>query len=145
MKQRLTSMKSLSSRPTVLLADSHDGVLNRMCRLLGDEFEVLARISDGAEVLDYVARLRPDAVVLDFAMPTMDGLHTARELRKRGITSAIVFLSMQRDLDYMKAAEEVRAGYVLKTRMLSDLLAAIRQELLRTPATPSSVLDKHRN
>jgi DNA-binding NarL/FixJ family response regulator len=136
-------MKSFSSKPTVLLADGHDGVLNRVCRLLGDEFEVIAQISDGAEILDYASRLQPDAVVLDFSMPTINGMRTARELRKRGIRSAIVFLTLQRDPDYVEAAEQIGAGYVLKSRMHSDLLAAIRRELLTTmvarpaPTTPN--------
>jgi DNA-binding NarL/FixJ family response regulator len=142
-------MKSLSSKPTVLLADDHQGILNRVSGLLADEFEVIAQLGDGAEVLHHATRLQPDAVILDFFMPTIDGIHAARELRKRGIRSAIIFLTMQRDPDYMDAAEEIKAGYVLKTRMQSDLLIAIRQELLKTTmepdATPVASLDESLN
>jgi DNA-binding NarL/FixJ family response regulator len=122
-------MKTPRTKPTVLLADDHEGVLARVSRLLGNEFKVVAQVRDGMDALNYATLLRPDAVILDFCMPSMDGVCAARELRKRGIRSAIVFLTIQLDPDYMQAAEEIGAGYVPKDRMQSDLLPTIRREL----------------
>lgn len=112
-----------------MLADDHEGVLDRVSSLLRDQFEVVARVGDGTDALESATQLLPDVVVLDLSMPTMDGIHAARELRKRGVRSAIVFLTMQRDPDYLRAAEELGAGYVLKTRMQSDLIAVMSDEL----------------
>jgi DNA-binding NarL/FixJ family response regulator len=124
-------MKMFAQKPTVLLADDHQGVLARVSRLLENEFELVAQVTNGLDALNYATLLKPDAAILDFSMPGMDGVSAARELRRRGIRSAIVFLSIQLDPDYIQVAEEIGAGYVPKTRMQSDLLATIRRELFK--------------
>jgi DNA-binding NarL/FixJ family response regulator len=51
-------------------------------------------------------------------------------LRRRGLATKIIFLTVQEDLDYLKAAQEIGAGYVLKPRMSTDLIVAVREALM---------------
>jgi DNA-binding NarL/FixJ family response regulator len=114
-----------------LLADDHKGILDRISRTLTDQFEIIATVSDGLAAFDCTLRLQPDVLILDFAIPNMNGIQIGRELRKRGIKSAIVFLTIQVDPDYMQAVAEIGAGYVSKRRMQTDLISAIRAELCK--------------
>jgi DNA-binding NarL/FixJ family response regulator len=117
-------------KPTVVLADDHPGNLDRISRTLGDEFEILAKVADGVEAVDCALELQPDILILDFAMPRMNGIQTARELRKQGFPSAILFLAIQADADYLQVLDQIGAGYVSKLRMQTELVPAIRAELL---------------
>lgn len=67
----------------------------------------------------------PDILILDIAMPKCSGIQEAQELRRRGTTSKIIFLTVQEDADYVWAASEIGASYVLKPRMIVDLPIAI--------------------
>lgn len=116
-------------KSTVVLADDHPGNLDRISRTLGDEFEILAKVADGVAAFDCALKLQPDVLVLDFAMPGMNGIQTARELRSRGFTSAIIFLTIHADADYLQAIAEIGAGYVSKSRMQTELVPAIRAQL----------------
>jgi len=123
-------MTDPGSRPRILLADDHAGMRASAAKLVGSEFEVVAAVADGFLALEAVARLCPELVVLDIAMPGLDGIHTARALRRNGNQVKIVFLTVQEDEDYVSAALDAGAlGYVLKSRMQSDLIPAIRQAL----------------
>jgi DNA-binding NarL/FixJ family response regulator len=116
-------------KPTVILADDHPGNLERTSRTLGEEFEILARVRDGVEAFQSALELQPDILILDFSMPRMNGIQTARELRKRGFCSAILFLTIHIDDDYMEVLHEIGAGFVSKLRMQTELIPAIRNEL----------------
>jgi DNA-binding NarL/FixJ family response regulator len=120
-------------KPTVVLADDHQGNLDRVTRTLGDQFDILAKVSDGVAAFNCALQLQPDILILDFAMPNMNGIQTARELRKRGFQSAILFLAIHADADYMQVVDEIGAGYVSKLRMQTELVPAIRAELLKRP------------
>jgi DNA-binding NarL/FixJ family response regulator len=122
-------MISSLKKPTVVMADDHPGNLARVLEILGDEFEILAQVADGATALSCALALQPDILILDFAMPRMNGIQTARELRKRGYRSSILFLSIQADADYMEALNEIGARFVSKLRMQTELAPAIRAEL----------------
>jgi CheY-like chemotaxis protein len=65
----------------LLLVDDDPAVLKRASEFLSTEFEIAGFASDGAEALDAIERLAPDAIVLDIAMPVLDGLQTACRLR----------------------------------------------------------------
>jgi DNA-binding NarL/FixJ family response regulator len=117
-------------RPTVLLADDHARMLESVSKLLSLEFHVVGMVSDGQEVLDAVGTLHPDLIVMDIAMPEMDGIRTARKLQQCKNKSKIVFLTVNQDEDYVTAALAAGAsGYVLKSRLQSDLLMALKEAL----------------
>src|SRR5262249_27724081 len=114
-------------RPQVLLADDHTLFLDAVEKLLEDHCDVVGRAADGQRLLAEVARLKPDVIVLDMAMPLLNGLEVARRLKETTPETRIIFLTMNEDPDV--AAEAFRAGasaYVLKRSAASELLAAIR-------------------
>jgi DNA-binding NarL/FixJ family response regulator len=113
------------------MADDHPAHLAQVLQILNDEFEILAMASDGETALNTALALQPDIVILDFAMPRRNGIQTARELRKRGFRSAILFLTIQADPDYMEVLADLGAGYVSKLKMQTELVPAIRAALAK--------------
>lgn len=118
-------------RATLVLADDHDDFVATVVRHVERHFEVVKTVSNGQALVDEVARLEPDIVVLDISMPILNGLDAARKLRSTGSPARIVFLTVQADPDYMQAALATGAlGYVLKSELASDLLPCLAQALL---------------
>src|SRR6185436_491410 len=93
---------------------------------------------DGRQALDLARRLRPDVVVLDVAMPELDGFQTLEQLRRDGPEPRVVFLTMYRDDEFVSAAITGGAhGYVLKSRSHLDLISAIDHALAGRLFVPS--------
>ncbi len=69
------------SKIRVVLADDHQAMLARVREELGEHFEVVAAVSNGAEALKAIAAFDPDVLVADISMPVLDGLQTATSLR----------------------------------------------------------------
>ena len=114
-------------RTRVLLADDHTLLLEAFKGLLEPEFEVVGAVGDGRALLAATQRLEPDVVVLDIAMPLLNGLDAARQLREKFPHSKLIFLTMNPDPDM--GAEALRlgaSGYLLKTSAASELGKAIR-------------------
>jgi DNA-binding NarL/FixJ family response regulator len=132
------------SRASVLLADDHEEFLAIERRLLEPEFEVVETVRDGRAAVEAAAGLEPDLLVLDLSMPIMDGIAAARSLRAAGSRTKVVFLSVQHDPDFARAALAVGAvGYVVKCRLASDLLLALRDALAgRSFVSPSVRLER---
>jgi len=117
-------------RARVILADDHADFLAATVRLIEPEFEVVATVSDGQAVIEEASRLEPDLLVLDIAMPELNGFEAARKLRADGSHAKIVFLTVHDDGEYVRAAQAVSAlGYVVKPRLASDLKTALREAL----------------
>ena len=116
-------------KPRIVLADDNPLILQRASLLLKDNYEIAATASDGAQAVRLVHEVNPSVVVLDIAMPVMNGLQAARQLRNCKQPCGIVFLSVQEDLDYIEAACELNASYVVKKRMNSDLPVALEESL----------------
>ena len=118
------------NRARLLLADDHEEFLAVEARLLEPEFEVVATARDGQTALEEAARLGPDVLILDLAMPVLDGLETTRRLRAAGSGMKIVLLTVHVDPDYARAGLAAGAsGYVAKSRLASDLVPALRATL----------------
>ena len=113
----------------VLLADDHALVRQGFRRILEDEadFEVVGEAGGGAEVIELDHKLDPDVVVLDMAMPEINGLHAAIEILRRHPGRRILMLSMYDDPQYVRnaLAAGVR-GYILKNALEIDLIRAVR-------------------
>ncbi len=115
-------------RIRVLLADDHEAMLDRLARLLATEFNVVGTATDGQQALDAAMELEPDVLVLDISMPVMNGIETARRRKEAGSETRIVFLTVHDDPDFAREALEAGAlGYVIKQRIASDLVAAIKK------------------
>ena len=118
------------TRPRILLADDHAMLLEAFTALLTPEFDVAGTVTDGRMLVDAFARLHPDIVVLDIAMPLLNGLDAGRQLRAQRTSVKLIYLTMNPD-PYL-AGEALRlgaSGYVLKSSAALELLQAIREAL----------------
>jgi DNA-binding NarL/FixJ family response regulator len=123
-------------------------MLEYVSQVLSGEFVIVATCGNGRCVLETVARLDPDLLVLDISMPVMNGIETARMLKKLACRSKIVFLTVHADRDYVEAAFSAGAhGYVLKPRLTVDLVQAVRGALqghtFVSPPVGSGLAGKH--
>ena len=115
-------------RIRVLLADDHTLLLDAFAKLLEPEFDVVGAVADGRSLLAAAEELKPDVVVLDIAMPLLNGLDAGRQLKKALPDVKLIFLTMNQDPAI--AIEAFRAGasgYLLKTSAGSELIKAIEE------------------
>jgi DNA-binding NarL/FixJ family response regulator len=125
-------------RLRVLVADDNASILAKASTRLARDFEVVAAVSDGRQALYAARRLDPDVAVLDVTMPEIDGFQTARELKQSGSRARIVMMTMHDSDEFVAAAIDSGAlGYVLKTRMHSDLVSAIDHAIAGRLFVPS--------
>jgi DNA-binding NarL/FixJ family response regulator len=126
------------SRRSILLADDHAIVAEGLQSLLEGTFEFVGRVSDGRALIEAAKRLLPAVIVADISMPILNGLDAVRILKKDGVRSKIVFLTMHSDSNLV--AEAFRAGasaYLLKQSAGEELTQAIEQVLVgRTYISP---------
>jgi len=124
--------------PRVLLADDHTLLLGAFEKLLSPECEIVGHVSDGRALIAAAETLKPDVIVLDIAMPLMNGLEAARHVKQRLRNVKLVFVTMHEDADL--AAEAFRSGasaYLLKRSAASELMTAIREVMKgRSYVTP---------
>lgn len=114
------------ARARILLADDHKEIRDRAVRLLEPEFEVVGTVADGNALLKASAQMKPDVCIIDISMPLLNGIEAAIRLRESGSKARIVFLTVNEDSDFVRAALRTGAlGYVVKSRMARDLCAAI--------------------
>jgi DNA-binding NarL/FixJ family response regulator len=122
------------SRARIVLADDNESMLERAASLLAAEFDVVAKVHDGQEAVDAIARLKPDLAVFDISMPVMTGLEAAAAVAGINDPPRVVFLTIHEDEAFVAAARRVgAAGYVLKRDMFSDLVPAVIDALTTEP------------
>ena len=130
------------TKTRILLADDHILLLGAFRRLLEPEYEVVGMVTDGQALLASAVEQKPDLVIIDVAMPQLDGLEAARQIKQRMPKVKLVFLTMNGSSDI--AAEAFRIGasaYLLKSAAASELQHAIR-EVLRGGSYVSPVISK---
>ena len=125
-------------RRRVLLADDHTLLLEAFEKLLEPDFTVVGAVSDGRALLAAAAELKPDVIVLDIAMPLLNGLDAARQIKKTMPAIKLIFLTMNEDPNLASEAFRIGAsGYLLKTSAASELPKAINEALCgRSYVTP---------
>jgi DNA-binding NarL/FixJ family response regulator len=112
----------------ILLADDHNLLREGLRALLERQegFEVVAEASDGREALRLAGEHRPDVVVMDIAMPALNGIDATKRIAETCVPAAVIILSMHDDESYIVRALNAGArGYLLKDSLKADLLAAI--------------------
>ena len=115
-------------RIRVFLADDHEAMRERVAKLLGTECDIVGTATDGRETIVSVTKLKPDVLVLDITMHDLSGIEVARRLKENGVGLPIVFLTVHEDPEFAKEALEIGAlGYVIKPRMTSDLMVAVKE------------------
>jgi len=119
----------MTSKLKVLLVDDHALVRRGFRRMLEDEptFEVVGEASDGLEAVESAERLGPDVIVMDCALPQINGIEASRRILAKRPETAILMLSMHSEDTLVRQALDAGAkGYVLKNAMDLDLVSAIK-------------------
>jgi DNA-binding NarL/FixJ family response regulator len=117
-------------RPRVLLADDHQLLADALKSVLQPRFEVVGTVRDGRALVEAAAKLQPEVVVVDVAMPQLNGLDAARQLKRIMPKVKLVFLTMNEDADLV--GEAFRAGasaFLLKQAAAFELTDAIDKVL----------------
>jgi DNA-binding NarL/FixJ family response regulator len=120
----------MEKKITVLLVDDHNLVRRGFRRMLEDEtdMKVVGEAGDGDEAIKLAKELRPKVIVMDCALPGMNGLQATRHILDDFPDTAILMLSMHNESTWVRQAIEAGAkGYVLKNALELDLGAAIRK------------------
>ena len=114
---------------TVLIADDHAVVREGLANLLSaqPDIRVIGTAADGRETVREVAKLQPEVVIMDIAMPQMNGIEAAREIRERAPQAKVVILSMYSSTEHVFHALEAGArAYLLKESAANEIVAAVR-------------------
>jgi DNA-binding NarL/FixJ family response regulator len=118
------------SRPRILLADDHTLVLDGFRKLLEEQYEIVGVAEDGRTLLQKARELQPDIVTLDISMPQLNGIDSARKLKKSFPRIKLIFVTMHADPAYVSEAFKAGAsGYLLKRSAGSELLQAIQSAI----------------
>ena len=132
----------MTSRSRILIADDHTLVAELCRKLLETEFDVVGTVSDGRALVRAAAELKPDVVVVDVAMPVLNGLDAGRQVKEMLPAVKLIFLTMNPDIEV--AAEAFRRGahgYLLKTCAAAELVLAVR-DVLRGKSFMSPILPR---
>jgi DNA-binding NarL/FixJ family response regulator len=88
--------------------------------------QIVAEVSDGLEAIQQAEELKPDLILLDIGLPTLNGIEAAREIRKLAPESKIIFVTQESLADVVQEALSMGVlGYVLKAQAGTDLIAAV--------------------
>jgi DNA-binding NarL/FixJ family response regulator len=118
------------TRPRILMADDHLMLLEAFKAMLQPDFDVVGTVTDGRALLEEFTRLNPDVVLLDVAMPLLNGLDAGRQLKAQRRSVKLVYLTMNPDPDLAGEALRLGAsGYVLKSSAAQELKQAIQEAL----------------
>lgn len=133
---------------SIVVVDDHQMVRQSIVSLLDtvSDFEVAGEASNGHEALAMIREKRPDAALVDIAMPRLNGLETTRRIQAMAVDTCVIILSMYSDERIMRQAFENGAkGYLLKSSVIDDLLHAIRtvvkDEIYMSPSIERSATD----
>ena len=134
----------------VLLADDHRILRDGIRALFDDQadIEVVGEAEDGLKTVKMVAQLRPDVVVMDIAMPLLNGLEATRQIQRDHPRVKVLILTMHENEEYIRQVLAAGAlGYVLKDAAARDLLGAIRAvyqgEAVLSPAIIRLVIEDY--
>jgi len=111
----------------VVLAEDHEWVAEQLRNLLAAEFDVIATVADGRELVRVTETLRPDVVVTDIVMPGLDGIAATTAMLALFPSTRVVLVTLHDDLGLAERGYAAGAlGYVSKHRAAHELLAAVR-------------------
>jgi DNA-binding NarL/FixJ family response regulator len=131
-------LEDIMKFPRILIADDHALVLEAIRKLLEPRCDVVATVTDGRALVESALMLKPDVVLIDIAMPLLNGLEAVRQLKAKAPGLKLICLTMNEDSDL--GAEAMRAGasgYLLKKSAASELFYAIQEVLIgRSYVTP---------
>lgn len=113
-------------RTRVLLADDHQMLADALKGVLEPKFEVVGTVRDGRELVEATAKLKPEVVVVDVAMPRLNGLDAARQIKQNMPEVKLIFMTMNEDPELVgEAFRAGGSGFLLKQAAAFELTAAI--------------------
>jgi DNA-binding NarL/FixJ family response regulator len=134
----------------ILLADDHTILRDGIRSLLEDEpdMEVIGEAEDGHSAVKMTAQLGPDVVVMDIAMPLLNGLEATRQIKRNNPQVKVLILTMHENEEYIRQVLATGAmGYILKDAAARELLGAIRAvqrgEAVLSPAITRLVIEDY--
>jgi len=138
----------MEKRLTVLLADDHTIVRQGIAKILDSEpdLKVIGEASNGREVVHMVKELNPDVVLMDIAMPQLNGIEATRQIKKIHPRTKIIILSMHSHERFISEVLHLGAsGYLLKDSTAADIVRAVRAAMdgdtFLSPAISRQVVD----
>jgi DNA-binding NarL/FixJ family response regulator len=132
----------MPARPRILIADDHTLVAELCKKLLETEFDVVGIVTNGRALVRVAAELKPDVILVDVAMPVLNGLDAGQQVKQALPGVKLLYLTMNPDPEI--AAEAFRrggSGYLLKTCATTDMVTAVR-DVLRGKTYMSRTLPK---
>ena len=116
-----------TTRPRVLLADDHPGVLKALTRLLSFDCDVVATVADGAELVEAAPRCQPAVIVVDMNLPEISGVDACRRIISDDPSAKVIVISgIADDVIQQEAVAAGAAGFVAKTAAADELVPAIK-------------------
>jgi DNA-binding NarL/FixJ family response regulator len=126
----METVSTNSTRPRLLIADDHSIFAEALKVFLERNYSVVGVVGDGRALIETARRLRPELILVDVAMPLLNGLDAARRIKEDAPDVKIIFLTMQVDPNLAAAALELGPiGFVLKQSAGTELLKSIDQVL----------------
>ena len=117
-------------RPTVIIADDHAMVRAALHKLLEQSCDAVQEVGDGLALVEASIRLQPDIILIDIAMPRLNGLEAGRELKRKVPNAKLIFLTATQDADVARDAfRHGASGYLSKNSVASELTKAIHHVL----------------
>jgi DNA-binding NarL/FixJ family response regulator len=123
-------VQSWARQVRVVLADDVPEIMDAVAKRLSPDLTVIAKVSDGAALVECVLESVPDLLVTDISMPKLTGIEALRHLRQRGVQTPAIILTVHQDEDLVKEALSLGVqGFVLKRRLITDLPLAVHAAL----------------
>lgn len=142
----------MTSKIRTLIADDHTLLRNGICALLEDEPDILivGEASDGREAVRLADQLKPNVVLMDIAMPLLNGLEATRQIKREHPGITVLVLTMYDNEEYFREMLEAGAsGYIVKRAAATELVTALRAvyngEAVLSPAITRLLLEDYLN
>ena len=120
----------MTNRSRILIADDHNLVAELCQKLLETEFDVVGIVGDGRALVRAARELKPDVIVVDVAMPILNGLDAGRQVKEMLPSIKLVYLTMNTDPEVAaEAFARGASGYLLKTCASAEMVLAVRTAL----------------
>jgi DNA-binding NarL/FixJ family response regulator len=121
-------MLPAAKRPRIVIADDHPIVADAFKHLLETEFDVVAVVHDGRQLIDTAREIKPDVITVDIGMPLLNGLEAALRIKRILPETKLVYVTVSRDTDLVQHAfRNGASAYLLKTSAGSELVEAIHK------------------